>query len=62
MTGNTMDDLLTPLLAEYEALIAEQAELDELSDALESQQRKIDQLEHAAEDLLRQIREIVPDS
>lgn len=52
-----MDDLLKPLELEHSALIAEEVELDALSQALTTQQDKIDDLEQAAKDLLNQVRE-----
>ena len=51
-----MDDLLRPLEVEYEKLVAEQAELDDLSQALENQHDKINELEKAAQELMNQIR------
>ena len=52
-----MDDLLKPLEIEHDKLVAEEAELDDLSDALATQRHKIDDLEQAAKELLDQVRE-----
>ncbi len=57
-----MDDILKPLELEHSALIAEEVELDALSDALAKQQHKIDDLEQEAGELLNQIRETAADA